>query len=252
MIEVIILSLVQGVTEFLPISSSSHLILMGNYLNFQNQNLSIDVSLHIGSFLAVITYFRNEIKNFIENKELFLKILISSIPVMITGYFLVKLNLIEQLRNIKVIGWTTIVFGIILYLSDRYKLKKKFDNNFTYRSAILIGLFQVLSLVPGVSRSGIAISVARFLKYDRFDASKISFLISIPILFALSLFGIKNLISHQSTSFSILNLMSILFSYVISFLTIKFFLKYIKKFSLNVFIIYRIILGIILLLIVYL
>ncbi len=252
MIEVIILSLVQGVTEFLPISSSSHLILMGNYLNFQNQNLSIDVSLHIGSFLAVITYFRNEIKNFIENKELFLKILISSIPVMITGYFLVKLNLIEQLRNIKVIGWTTIVFGIILYLSDRYKINKKFDNNFTYRSAILIGLFQVLSLVPGVSRSGIAISVARFLKYDRFDASKISFLISIPILFALSLFGIKNLISHQSTSFSILNLMSILFSYVISFLTIKFFLKYIKKFSLNVFIIYRIILGIILLLIVYL
>ena len=92
MIEIFILSLIQGITEFLPISSSSHLILISNYLAFENQSLSLDVSLHIGSFLAVIVFFRKEIFNFVQNKDLFLKILISSFPVMIVGFFLVKFN----------------------------------------------------------------------------------------------------------------------------------------------------------------
>ncbi len=252
MVEIIILSVIQGITEFLPVSSSSHLILIGNYLNFQNQNLSIDVSLHIGSFLAVITYFRNEVINFMMNKLLFLKIAISSIPVMIAGYFLVKFDLIEQLRTIKVIGWTTLIFGIILYLSDRVEITKKLNSDFNYKSAIVIGIFQILSLVPGVSRSGIAISISRILKFNRYDASKISFLISMPILLAVSIFGINNLISSKDLSFSIYNLISILFSFIFSFFTIKFFLQYINKFSLNIFVIYRIILGIILLLFVYL
>ena len=252
MIEIIILSIIQGITEFLPVSSSSHLILIGNYLDFQNQNLSIDVSLHIGSFIAVVTYFWDDIKNFIANKVLFTKIIISSIPVMLVGYFLVELGLIEKLRNIKIIGWTTIIFGIVLYISDRFEISRKLDTNFTYKSAMLIGIFQILSLIPGVSRSGIAISVSRILKFSRYDSSKISFLISIPILFAVSFFGISNLISSQNLNFSLLNLMSILFSFIFSFLTIKFFLKYIKQFSLNIFVAYRLILGIVLLLFIYL
>ena len=252
MIEIIILSIIQGITEFLPVSSSSHLILIGNYLDFQNQNLSIDVSLHIGSFIAVVTYFWDDIKNFIANKVLFTKIIISSIPVMLVGYFLVELGLIEKLRNIKIIGWTTIIFGIVLYISDRFEVSRKLENNFTYKSAMLIGIFQILSLIPGVSRSGIAISVSRILKFSRYDSSKISFLISIPILFAVSFFGISNLISSQNLNFSLLNLMSILFSFIFSFLTIKFFLKYIKQFSLNIFVAYRLILGIVLLLFIYL
>ncbi len=252
MIEIIILSIIQGITEFLPVSSSSHLILIGNYLDFQNQNLSIDVSLHIGSFIAVVTYFWDDIKNFIANKLLFTKIIISSIPVMLVGYFLVELGLIEKLRNIKIIGWTTIIFGIVLYISDRFEISRKLDTNFTYKSAILIGIFQILSLIPGVSRSGIAISVSRILKFSRYDSSKISFLISIPILFAVSFFGISNLISSQNLNFSLLNLTSILFSFIFSFLTIKFFLKYIKQFSLNIFVAYRLILGIVLLLFIYL
>ena len=103
MIEIIILSLIQGITEFLPISSSSHLIILSEYLEFNNKNLEIDVSLHIGSFLAVIVFFRKEIFNFVQNKDLFLKILIGSLPVMIVGYLLVKFNFIDQIRNIKVI-----------------------------------------------------------------------------------------------------------------------------------------------------
>ena len=102
MVEIFILSIIQGVTEFLPISSSSHLILISKYLNFENHNLSIDVSLHIGSFLAVITYFKKDIKNFLKNKDLFLKIIISSIPVMIFGFFLVKYNLIDKTCSIDV------------------------------------------------------------------------------------------------------------------------------------------------------
>ena len=132
MVEVLILSIVQGITEFIPVSSSSHLILVSEFVNLNNQNLSIDVSLHIGSFLAVITYFRKDISNFIKNKDLFFKILLSSLPVMIVGYFLVKYSLIDQLRNIKIIGWMTIIFGILLYISDKFKVEKRIDNNFNY------------------------------------------------------------------------------------------------------------------------
>ena len=194
MIEIIALSLIQGITEFLPISSSSHLIIVSEYLEFNKRNLEIDVSLHIGSFLAVIVFFRKEIFNFVQNKDLFLKILISSFPVMIVGFFLVKFNLIEQIRNIKVIGWTTLIFGILLYLSDRTGIQKKINSNFTLKSAILIGLLQILSLIPGVSRSGIAITGGRLLKFSRYDSAKISFLLSIPTLAAVSIFGLNNLV----------------------------------------------------------
>jgi len=247
MIEIILLSIIQGITEFLPISSSSHLILISNYINFDNRGLSIDISLHIGSFLAVILYFKKDILNFLKNKDLFLKILLSSIPVMLVGFILVQFDLINHLRNIKIIAWTTIIFGILLFISDKFAVQKKMSKNFNYKSAIFIGTLQILSLIPGVSRSGITISAARMLKFNRYDSAKISFLISIPTLAAVSLFGLKNLIINDDVDFSFLNLISIFFSFVFSFLTIKFFLKYIKNFSLNIFVIYRIILGIILL-----
>ncbi len=252
MIEILILSLIQGITEFLPISSSSHLILASNYLNYDNQSLSVDVSLHIGSFFAVITYFRKDLKNFIKNKDLFFKIIISSIPVMFAGYLLVKFNFIDQLRNVKIIGWATIIFGIFLYFSDKLKFDKSIIKNFTIKSAIFIGIFQVLSLIPGVSRSGITITAARLMRFKRLDAAKLSFLFSIPTLGAVALFGLNNLNDFENFNFTMVNLIAIFFSYIFSIITIKYFLKYIKKFSLNIFVMYRIILGIILLMIAYL
>ena len=252
MLEIFILSLIQGITEFLPISSSSHLIIFSNYINFENQNLNIDISLHIGSFLAVITYFHKDILNFIKNKDLFFKILVASLPVMFFGVFLVQTNFIEKLRNIEVIGWTTLIFGILLYISDRYKLKKTISIDFSYKSAVFIGFFQILSLIPGVSRSGVSITAARFLRFKRFDAAKISFLLSIPTLGAVSLFGLKNLIESQEVNISLLNLVSILLSYMFSLVTINYFLKYIVNFNLNIFVIYRILLGLILLIVAYL
>ena len=252
MIEVLILSIIQGITEFLPVSSSSHLIIISKYLNFENQSLSLDVSLHIGSFIAVVTYFRKDIFSFVKNKDLFIKIIISSIPVMIVGFLLVKYNLIEKLRNIEIIGWTTIIFGILLYVSDKYSLDKKIETDFNFKSAIFIGILQILSLIPGVSRSGITISAARILKFNRVDSAKISFLLSIPTLIAVSFFGLKNLITYENVDISNLNLISIFFSFLFSYITIKFFLDYIKNFNLNLFVIYRIILGLVLLTIAYL
>ncbi len=252
MIEIFILSLIQGITEFLPVSSSSHLILISKYLSFEKQSLSIDVSLHIGSFFAVIFYFKRDILKFLKDKALLFKIFVSSIPVMIIGYGLVESGIIDNVRNIKVIAFTTILFGILLFISDKFKLKKDLNKNFTYKAAIFIGFFQVLSLLPGVSRSGIAITAARLLNFKRVDAGKISFLISIPILGAVTIFGVKNLIYSNNISFTYLNLFSIVISFLFSLITIKFFLKYISKFNLNIFVFYRIFLGMILVFFAYL
>ena len=252
MIDVIILSIVQGITEFIPISSSSHLILVSDFLNHTNQNLSIDVSLHIGSFFAVIFFFKKDIFNFVKNKDLFFKILVSSIPVMMIGFILVKFELIESLRNIKTIGWTTLIFGILLYFSDKFEKKNNIKKNFSIKTAIIIGIFQVLSLVPGVSRSGISITAARFMKFERVESAKISFLLSIPTLAAVSIFGIHNLTSSNNLEFSLLNIFAIFLSFTFSLITIKFFLKFVNKFSLNIFVIYRISLGLIILILGYL
>ena len=162
MIEIIALSLIQGITEFLPVSSSSHLIIFSNYLEFNNKNLEIDVSLHIGSFLAVLIFFRKDIFNFVQNKDLFIKILIGSLPVMIVGYLMVKFDLIEQFRNIKVIGWMTLIFGIFLYLSDKSIFKNNIKSNFTFKSAILIGFLQILSI--NILQSLLAKNQLKFLK----------------------------------------------------------------------------------------
>ena len=252
MIEIFILSLVQGITEFLPVSSSSHLILISKYFNFDNQSLSIDVSLHIGSFIAVLVYFNKDIVSFVNNKIIIFKILISSIPVMIVGFILVETGIIEKIRNIRIIAFTTIIFGVLLYFSDRFKLEKNIHKDFTYKSALFIGFFQIISLVPGVSRSGIAITAARLLKFKRVDAGKISFLISVPILGAVSIFGIKDLISSDDLSFTYLNLSSIIVSFFFSLITIKYFLSYINKFNLNLFVYYRVFLGLLLIILSYL
>ena len=252
MIEIFILSLLQGITEFLPISSSSHLIIISEFLDFENKKLEIDVSLHIGSFFAVIIFFRRDIFNFIKNKDLFLKIIIASIPVMFVGYLLVKFNLIDQIRNVKVIGWTTLIFGILLYISDKFEIQKEINSNFTLKSALFVGFLQILSLIPGVSRSGITITGARILKFKRYDAAKISFMLSIPTLAAVSLFGLNNLIKTEDFNFSFLIIASMILSFLFSYITIKYFLIYIKTFSLNIFVIYRIILGISLLFLAYL
>ena len=251
MAELVLLSIIQGVTEFLPISSSAHLILASKYFNLSNANLTLDISLHLGSLLAIVFYFRDDLINSIKNKELFKKILITSIPVSIFGFFLVKTNFVDTLRTYSVIGWSTIIFGLILLLSDLKKTNKNLIKNFNYKDAIFIGFFQSLSLISGASRSGVTITGARILKYNRVDAAKISFLTSIPVLILASLYNMQKIIMESQINISIVNIAGILFSFIFSILTIKFFLKFLKKFSLRIFVFYRLILGVIILLYVY-
>ena len=115
---------------------------MSNYLEFDNQGLTIDVSLHIGSFFAVILYFYKDLINFYQNKALFLKILISSLPIIIVGFVLVQIDFINKVRNVEVIAWTTILFGILLYFSDKFQLKKNLKNDFDFKSALIIGFYK--------------------------------------------------------------------------------------------------------------
>jgi len=249
-IEVLILSTIQGISEFLPISSSAHLILVSSLYEFKTSSLLIDISLHLGSLFAIIYYFREDLLNVRNNKRLLGLIIIGSIPLIIVGYVLYSTGIIYNLRNIKVIAWTTLVFGIILYIADKNRFDKKISSNLNLQSILFISLFQVLSLVPGVSRAGITITAARILKFNRLDSGKISFLLSIPALAGASFLGLKDVFT-QSIEFNYLVIIAILTSFIFSFITVKFFLIYINKFSMNAFVIYRIIIALILFALIY-
>ena len=251
-IEILILSIIQGASEFLPVSSAAHLILVSKYYAFNNQNLLIDICLHLGSLIAIILYFRKDLFNFIQNRSFLIKILIGTVPIIPIGYILYVTGLIDHLRSLEVIGWMSLIFGVLLYVSDKVKVTKKINTEFTNKSAIIIGLFQVLALIPGVSRSGITITSGRLLGFNRFDSAKVSFFLSIPTLTAASLLGIYNIYMENSSELNFLAIVAVIFSFIISYLTITIFLNYIKKFSLNMFVIYRILLSLFLLAVAYL
>ncbi len=249
-IEVLILSAIQGISEFLPISSSAHLILVSNLYEFKSSSLLIDISLHLGSLFSIIYFFRKDLLDIKNNQRLLVLITLGSVPLIIVGYILYSTGIIYSLRNIKVIAWTTLIFGIILYIADRSRFDKKISSNLNFQSIIFISLFQIISLIPGVSRAGITITAARILKFNRFDSSKISFLLSIPALAGASFLSLKD-IFYQTIEFNYLIIIAIISSFIFSFITVKFFLIYINKFSMNAFVIYRVIIALILFIIIY-
>jgi len=249
-IEIIILSAVQGISEFLPISSSAHLILISNIYDFKTSSLLIDISLHLGSLFAILFYFKKDLLNIQSNRKLLKLIIIGSLPLIIFGYILYSTEIIYLLRNIKLIAWTTLFFGIILFFADQRKFEQNIENNLNIKSIIFIGLFQILALIPGVSRAGITMTAARFLNFNRVDSSKISFLLSIPALTGASFLGLKDAF-EQSIEINFLLVIAIILSFLFSYITVKFFLIYINKFSLNIFIVYRLLIALILFLIIY-
>jgi undecaprenyl-diphosphatase len=249
-IEILILSAIQGISEFLPISSSAHLILVSTLYEFKSSSLLIDISLHLGSLIAIIYFFKDELFGIQKNKRILNLIILGSIPLIIIGYILYSTNLIYNLRNLEVIAWTTLIFAVVLFISDKSKFDKKISSNLNFQSILFIGIFQILSLVPGVSRAGITITAARILKFNRVDSSKISFLLSIPALAGASLLGLKDLFA-QSIEFNYLAAIAVTSSFIFSFLTVKFFLIYVNKFSMNAFVIYRIVIALILFSLIY-
>ncbi len=249
-IEIIILSAIQGISEFIPVSSSAHLILVSSLYNFKSGSLLIDVSLHLGSLMAIIYFFKDELFDVRNNKRLISLIILGSIPLIIVGYILYSTGLIYNLRNIKVIAWSTLIFGIILFIADRSRFDKKISTNLNFKLILFIGIFQVISLVPGVSRAGITITASRILKFNRVDSSKISFLLSIPALAGASILSMKDIL-NQPIEINYLIVIAIVSSFIFSFLTVKFFLIYINRFSMNLFVIYRIVISIILFSLIY-
>lgn len=262
--QIVFLAVVQGLTEFLPVSSSAHLILPAQLLDWQDQGLAFDVAVHVGSLLAIIAYFRKDIANittawFVSIKDkhstsdsrLAWWIVIATIPACVMG---VLFNgLIETyLRSLEVIAYTTIGFGALLWLSDRYGSTTKTEQDFGLKSVLYIGFAQALALIPGTSRSGITMTAARFLGFTRESAARFSFLLSIPLIIAAG--GLKSVELASSTLAvdwaSIL--MGVALSAVSAYLCIHLFLKWINTIGFFPFFVYRLILGSALLLIVYL
>ena len=195
-------------------------------------------------------FFRKELFDLKYNKQLLKLIIFGSLPLILFGYILHSSELIHLLRNIKLIAFTTLFFGVILYFSDQRETDQNISTNLSIKSILFIGLFQILALIPGVSRAGITITAARFLKFNRVDSGKISFLLSIPALAGASFLGLKD-IQNEALEINLLVIIAIILSFMFSYVTVKFFLNYLNKFSLNIFVIYRLIIALILLSIIY-
>ena len=250
-----LIGIIQGITEFLPISSSGHLVLFAQLTNWEDQGLFTDIAVHFGTLFAVIFYMRKDIffliinifkLEFLKNK-IVLKITVATLPSIFIGFFIFDLVSL-YFRDVKVIAYSSLIFGIILYFADKTKTTKKDWKNITFVESFIVGLWQVMAFIPGASRAGVTITGARFLHFDRINSAKFSMLLSIPIILAslsLSLFDIF-FFKHE-----IINLYPSIFASSIAFITallsINFMIKFIKFTNFNLFIIYRIILGIILL-----
>ncbi len=257
---IIILSMVQGITEFLPISSSAHLIIIPEMFGTITSKRSFDVSLHFGSLLAVIFYLKKDIlkitmdviflKKNNEGFVTFKNLIISTIPIVFIG-FLIHLYDFNIIRNLEIIGWSTLGFGIFLGIADiNLKITKIFEN-LNLKDAFLIGLFQILALIPGTSRSGIVITAGLFMGFSRYDASKYSLLLSIPVILAAMTLESFSLYYKEGFFFNNEMLTGIILSFCSAFITIKLFMKWINTASLKIFVFYRIILGIVILIYAY-
>ena len=249
-INIIILSIIQGITEFLPISSSSHLILVSELTNYPDQGLGFDIALHAGSLLAILIYYRNEIQKIISFSPIgvsYLKLVVlASIPLPIFGLILVD-YISLHMRNIETIAVMTIFFALVLYFAD---FNRKEDKNFINCSlgiVVFIGLMQTLALVPGVSRSGIVISSALIAGFSRSDSIKIALLLSIPAIFMASTYQAIKIIELGNIILVKEYIYGFILSFAFSYITIKYFIKTINMVTFTPYVIYRIILGSILL-----
>ena len=247
-IHIFILSIIQGVTEFLPISSQSHLILASYLIGLKDHGLGFDIALHFGSLLAILIYYRKEIRSLLSLSDEginYLKlIIIGSIPLPIIGLLFIDI-VSQNMRSIFSIAFMTIFFAVVLYLADTRKKEvvAKFSNISIY-TIIFIGLMQTLAIMPGVSRSGIVITAALLVNFSRQDSIKIAFLLSIPAIFMATVYQSMQLYGLGNIEIFNEHLLGILLSFIFSYITIHLFISTINKISFTPYIIYRLILGI--------
>lgn len=255
-----ILSVIQGITEFLPISSSAHLVLLPIIMDWQDQGLVIDIAAHFGSLLAVVFYFRRELQMLIggwfqsfgasnqpnEYGRLAWLIIWATAPIMIIA-LLFNAYALEHIRNAIIIATASIIFGLLLWVADLRRDNSRTMKELTLRDAILIGLAQSVALVPGASRSGVTITAAIWLGLSRVEAARLSFLLAIPTILAATLYAFYRALQVEVSAQWGLALGVVICSAVVAFLCIHYFIKFVNKLGMLPFVAYRVILGIILL-----
>ena len=255
-VQIFLLAIVQGLTEFLPISSSAHLILAPRFLGFEDQGLAFDVAVHVGSLLAVIFYFRAEIWVMIQDffrslipggektihSQLAWMIIIATIPIVIIGKLFVTL-VQTDLRSVQVIAATTIFFGLVLYWYDKKGKQVRDEFSVSWKDALVIGLFQTLAIIPGTSRSGITMTAGMMLGLTREAASRFSFLLSIPTILMSGILVTMDLVSQPDAVDWNSLLLGAVLSFFAAYLCIKLFLRFIQTMGMTPFVIYRLLLG---------
>ena len=263
LIQIIVLALIQGLTEFLPVSSSAHLILGGHAFGWTDQGLVFDVATHLGTLFAVLIYFRADLAAMAaswarptrspedrRNRSLLVAIALASVPVLVVG-FLAR-DLVEHyLRDVRVIAWMTIVFGLLLWLADAWARRDRSLHELRWKQALLIGLAQVCALVPGVSRSGVTITAGRALGFTPDAAARFSFLLAIPVIAAAGGYGALKVFAGEAPIAWPQFLLALVFSAAAGWVCIAAFLALLRRVGLVPFVIYRLVLGLVLLWLVY-
>lgn len=260
--QIVILSVVQGITEFLPISSSAHLVLVPHLLKMADQGLIMDLAVHIGTLLAVLVYYRRDVWDMgmsvldwnnqerALSRRLAIYIVLSTIPAVVFGAA-IHFALPDGIRSLQVITVTTLVFGVLMGIADKKGGMSKTMADMTLKSAFMIGLAQAVALIPGTSRSGITMTTARFLGFGRVDAARFSFLLGIPATAAAGMIGLVDLLKSGDAGLGIDAALGVAFSFLAAIFAIHFMMKWLKKFGLLPFVIYRLILGGVLLVVLF-
>lgn len=260
--QIIVLALIQGITEFLPISSSGHLILVPVLTGWADQGVVTDMVTNVGSLAAVILYFWRDVVAMIRglfdavkrrmspNATLMFHVAIGTVPIIIAGLLLKMTGLVDHIRSAELVAWNAIIFGVLLYLADALGGIRQTVENMSWKSALTIGFAQALSLSPGTSRSGITMTAARGLGVSRVDAARFSFLLSIPANGAASALVIGDALeSGQPISGSVI--LTGLLTFFVAYATIAFLMRLLRHVSFLPFSIYRVILGGVLLALIY-
>jgi undecaprenyl-diphosphatase len=251
----LLIALVQGISEFLPISSSGHLILIPYLTDLPDQGPLIDVAVHVGSLLAIIIYFFKDalglarggmatvgIGTAPEQKKLFLWIAIGTVPAVALGAFLKLGGYLESFRFTDLVAFNLIFYGLLLGAADRWGRQVKSYEDLTARDAIIVGLAQALALIPGTSRSGVTMTAARVLGYKRVEAARFSFLLSIPAVAGaglLAAFELAGATSQMQWDALVAGAMT----FVAAFATMAFLMNFLRRASMMIFVVYRVALG---------
>jgi len=260
--QLILVAIVQGITEFLPVSSSGHLILLPNLTGLADQGLVIDVAVHVGTLGAVVLYFWSDVKRAFwglfklsdltdPDARLALGLVVATVPVVIAGLLLKLSGYDQALRSITVVGWSTLVFGIVLYWSDQRGAVTKTAQDWNLKDAVIMGLWQVLALIPGTSRSGITITGARQLGYDRGDAARLAMLMSIPTILASGVLLSFDVLSDMDMGAARDSAIAAAFAFVAALVALHFMMRLLQSVSFTPYVVYRIALGLLLLAIAY-